>query len=127
MNTIIKILLPLFIILTAFSCVDNNEVKKEIEKESATLTVCYDETKAADPWSNRLNLYWPTLSDSSLISYAKNYLLVDSINVYDISVNHDGQFHACNSSFCTTGRRVKVLIDRTDLIKIQKIRFYECK
>jgi len=127
MKSIFKIALPLFVFLTTFSCVDNNEVKKEIEKESATLTVCYDETKCADPWSGPKNQFWPELKDSTLMSYAKNYLLADTITIYNITVNHDGQFDPCKASFCTTGRKVKVLIDRTDLIKIQKIKFYECK
>jgi len=127
MKSIFKIALPLFIILTAFSCLDNNEVKKEIEKESATLTVCYDETKSADPWFSFSDPNWLKLKDSTLISNAKNYLLADTITVHDITVNNDGQFDPCLASICTTGRRVKVLIDRTDLIKIQKIKFYECK
>jgi len=121
MKSIFKIALPLFIILTAFSCVDNNEIKKEIEKESAKVTACYDETALADPW------FKPKVNDSILISNITKFLVNDSLTVYKIAISLDGQREACKAGFCKTGRRIKALIDRTDLIKIQKIGFYELK
>jgi hypothetical protein len=124
-KAILKLSIPLLIILIVFSCEKVKEVK-EVEKESTTLTVCYDETKGADPWFSPLNPNWLKLNDSTLISCVKTYLLTDTIRIHEITVNHDGQFDPCLASICTTGRKIKVLIDRTDIIKLQKVRFYEC-
>lgn len=116
MKTIKNFTIPLFVILTAFSC----EKSKDDNKQVIKVTTCYDETKSSDPWSKGEN-------DTVLASNVKSYLLADTISVFEVIISNDGTFETCKAAYCKTGRRIKATINSSDLNKIQKLKFYECK
>jgi|GEM_PF-6044759 len=121
MKTILNLCFIFLAISISFSCKNENSEVKQPPILSKIITACYDETWSADPW------YKPNVNDSTLISNITNFLATDSIPVCEVTISLDGQRDACKSGFCKTGRRIKAIIDRSDLVKIQKIRFYECK
>ncbi len=116
MKAIINLLILLFVLNLSNSCNKINDESNEVIK----IVTCYDETKGSDPWII-------TENDSILISNVKNYLLTNKISAYDIELTNDGTFETCKATYCKTGRRFKVTVDKKDLNKIQNLRFYECK
>lgn len=106
--------------ILVFSLLINLSCGKEQELDITKIVTCYDETKGSDPWGIENN-------DSLLILKAKDYLIKDSIHVFDLEISYEGNFEACKASYCKTGRQIKATIDLNDFEKIQKLKFYECK
>mgnify|MGYP000882269135 CR=1 FL=1 len=84
----------------------------------------YDETKCDNPW----NFNWFTKpTEAQIIGAIKGNLEGNEINVKDIRSSIIPDFISCDACNCPNGRKIFVLVNKIDLEKLQKLKFYITK
>jgi multimeric flavodoxin WrbA len=78
----------------------------------------FNETGCANPWSASIN-------DSGYQKEVRNYLEQQNIEVKKISISNDGPISGCFSCFCSTGRRINIILCEVDKKHALDIGFYE--
>jgi hypothetical protein len=95
------------------------------EKKGDVIEMYINETGCANPWNieNNENVIYD-INAPDYQNKIQSYLEQKNIEIKEISITNDGPLSGCFSCFCSTGRRIKILIYESDKLKASEIGFY---
>ena len=100
-----------FMLLFAAACKKNPLDSDCTQCNNSCNRICmiYEQTGCSDPWKYDLNN--DDNQKNILISYFNNL----NISLHKVELDNEGSIDHCRACFCRTGKRFKVLVDKTHL------------
>ena len=82
-------------------------------KKDNTISMHFNETGCGNPWSQDSEIHVSN-NDPDYQDKITQYLALHGILVKSISITNDGPISGCFSCFCSTGRRINIIISEKE-------------